>query len=105
MVGAEKTLKKPSKSRYKRGGSQLYHMKKAFPCFWVYSCFLLSLLPCLADSTPGDENWDGGFNLPAGVNGGVTTGASLGKDIYIAGHFSKAGNVAAKGIARWDGTN
>ncbi len=80
-------------------------MKKAFPCFRIYSCFLLSLLPCLADSTPGDENWDGGFNLPAGVNGDVTSVASLGKDIYIAGHFTKAGNVAAKGIARWDGTN
>lgn len=39
-----------------------------------------------------------------GVSGGhVATLGSLGTDLYVGGHFTMAGSVPARGIARWDG--
>src|SRR5947208_11710377 len=60
--------------------------------------------------TPGDENWDGRFPGPPGVNGVVRT-AAVGPngDIYVGGDFTMAINSSgnyfpANHVARWDGS-
>src|SRR5713226_5192471 len=80
-------------------------MKTTFHCAGICSCLLLPALLGVAALMPGDVNWDAGFNVPAGVNGDVTSVATLGGELYVAGHFTKAGNIEAKGLARWDGKN
>ncbi len=55
-------------------------------------------------------NW---FALGAGLAGSYTSGTATaaramlasGTNIYVGGNFTNAGGVAAKGMARWDGTN
>jgi len=53
---------------------------------------------------PGDENWDSEFGVP-GADGPVWAIVVHGEDVYMAGSFTRIGNVAANNIARWDGTN
>lgn len=49
--------------------------------------------------------WDPQFTPPPGLNGPVYAMASTGNDLYVGGAFSKAGGIAANGVAKWDGTN
>src|SRR5437764_3514652 len=72
---------------------------RAVVCF----CLLRSVALLQAGSVPGDENWDAGFNVPDGLNGDVTSAVSLGNDLYVAGHFTRAGTIEVKSFARWDG--
>ncbi len=79
-------------------------------------CLLLNLLAGSIVTAPvvqaegaavqaaGDEAWDNRFGLP-GVEGGEVDSVAVAAngDIYIAGRFTKAGNVEANHIARWDG--
>ena len=57
-------------------------------------------------STSGadDYRWQSGFGLPEGTNGTVTAVLRVGTAFYIGGEFTAVGNVAARHIARWDGT-
>ena len=64
---------------------------------------VLSSASLLAGALDGDEHWDSGFNLPPGVNGEVYSTAVIGHDLYVSGAFTRAGDVEANGIARWDG--
>jgi len=45
--------------------------------------------------------------IGGGVNrfGYIAALAANGSDLYVGGHFARAGNVSATNIARWDGTN
>src|SRR5438552_18833900 len=61
-------------------------------------------------ATPGDENWDGRFPGPPGVNG-VVRAAAIGPngDLYVGGDFTMAINSSgnyfpANHVARWDGS-
>src|ERR1043166_10214536 len=58
-----------------------------------------------AGQIPGNENWQGGFVLPSGVDGTVNAFAVIGNDLYVGGQFEKAGDLVVNGLARWDGTN
>ncbi|HLF88954.1 MAG TPA: hypothetical protein VI451_08430, partial [Anaerolineales bacterium] len=51
-------------------------------------------------AAPGDEFWDGRFNV-LGVNGYVRAIAVSGTDVYVGGLFNSVGGVAANNIARW----
>lgn len=52
----------------------------------------------------GDENWQNGSGLP-GANGEVKAMARASNgDLYVGRNFTVIGSVAAKYIARWDGT-
>ncbi|HEY0456319.1 MAG TPA: hypothetical protein VGE41_08080, partial [Verrucomicrobiae bacterium] len=73
--------------------------------FLPFASLLLCLLvtgPSLFAS-PGDENWDPNFAPPPGLNGDVYCSTTIGNDLYVGGFFTKAGNVQANSIARWDG--
>ena len=51
-------------------------------------------------------NWAdlaGGVSFEDGSTGFITAAATDGVDLYVAGVFSRAGDVPAAGIARWDG--
>jgi hypothetical protein len=52
----------------------------------------------------GDERWQNGFSLPNGTNGKVYAMVRVGSAIYIGGNFSLVANVAARNVAKWDGT-
>jgi hypothetical protein len=45
-----------------------------------------------------------GVDYRAGSQSSVLALAVLGTDLYVGGTFTQAGNVAAKGIAKWNGT-
>lgn len=62
-----------------------------------------SLLAASAFATPGDENWDDAFGVP-GAQQLVQDAVTLAGDLIIAGDFQAVGGVAARGVARWDGT-
>jgi len=61
-------------------------------------------------ASPGDENWDGRFPGPPGVNGLVRAAAvAPNGDVYVGGDFTMAINSSgnyfpANHIARWDGS-
>jgi hypothetical protein len=56
-------------------------------------------------SAVGDENWDNQFAFPGpGVDGDVFAIAVSGSDVYVGGWFAPSGGVAAKNIAKWDGS-
>jgi hypothetical protein len=51
------------------------------------------------------DNWDGGFGI-AGANQQVTAIAvDASNNVYIGGHFNTVGNIAANGVAKWDGSS
>lgn len=52
----------------------------------------------------GDEHWDLAFDSANSVNGPVHAIAIGDDGVYVGGNFTKAGNVPASCIARWDGT-
>ena len=52
----------------------------------------------------GDERWADGFGLPNGTDGNVYAVVRSGTDMYIGGGFTAVGNVAANGVAKWNGT-
>jgi hypothetical protein len=54
--------------------------------------------------TAENGQWVPGFNLP-GTNGSVRAMLWDGSYFYIGGGFSAVGDIAANGIARWDGSN
>src|SRR5207247_11054006 len=63
--------------------------------------------PAIARSTtpanvPGDEFWSDAFGLPD-VDGWVFCAVAYGDGVVIGGHFSHIGEIAAPGIAYWDG--
>lgn len=53
------------------------------------------------------SKWDGNAWSDAGteMNGSVLALAALNGDLYVGGTFTMAGETAANGIARWDGTS
>jgi hypothetical protein len=53
---------------------------------------------------PGEGGWDDRFDA-LGVDGPVYALALAGREIYIGGNFTKAGEVSANNVARWDGNN
>ncbi len=59
--------------------------------------------------SPADEEtrWASQFGFPGpGVNGTVFASAMDQKgNLYVGGHFTRAGNAAAVNFAKWDGTN
>jgi hypothetical protein len=61
--------------------------------------FIRQGLPPFSD----DEKWADGFGV-SGLDGDVSAVAVVGTDVYVGGNFTKAGNVSANHIARWDGT-
>ncbi len=75
------------------------------------SVFVLVMeLVVQADAPPGNENWDGRFPGPPGVNG-VVRAAAVGPngEIYVGGDFTMAINSSgnyfpANHVARWDGS-
>jgi trimeric autotransporter adhesin len=75
------------------------------------SVFVLVMeLVVQAGAPPGDENWDGRFPGPPGVNG-VVRAAAVGPngEIYVGGDFTMAINSSgnyfpANHVARWDGS-
>jgi hypothetical protein len=74
----------------------------------LFSTFrILAVLCCLAnvcaEAAPGDENWADGFGAPPGLNGEVYCSRVIGSDLFVGGAFTKAGEVDANNIARWDG--
>src|SRR4030095_5661277 len=62
------------------------------------------MMPFALLAAPGDEFWDDRFDA-LGIDGEVSAIAVMGRDVFVGGQFSKAGNIAATNIARWDGTN
>ena len=64
----------------------------------------LGAVPRFKPSTPQNDGWASGFNLP-GMNTYVYA-LAVGPDgsLYAGGDFTTAGGVAAHHIARWDGT-
>jgi hypothetical protein len=50
-----------------------------------------------------DSDWIS-LNGIAGVSDGVTAIATKGTEVYVAGNFSGAGDIAVRRIAKWDGT-
>ncbi|MFH1219416.1 MAG: hypothetical protein V1694_03075 [Candidatus Eisenbacteria bacterium] len=56
-----------------------------------------------ATSAPGDENWWDGF-AHQGINGNVHALAVYNGELIAAGAFTRAGETAARNIARWDGS-
>lgn len=59
-----------------------------------------------ASSVPavdGDENWDSGFGSFS-MDGNIYAMAVMGSDIYVGGTFDNIGGVAARRLARWDGS-
>jgi hypothetical protein len=71
-----------------------------------------AIYPIRIDPTISDANWVsmGGFNGVDGVcQGGVSIVSCIASDsngnVYIAGSFSFVGDVAANGIAKWNGTS
>src|SRR5262245_29600654 len=64
----------------------------------------LGMLPLRAAAfDPGDGYWDPRFDLPPGVNGAVASVVSMGRDVFVGGEFTIAGNKNIEGLARWDG--
>lgn len=65
--------------------------------------------PC-AQSVPGsggDSYWDnrpGSPGMSDAVGPTVQSILVMGKDVYAAGHFDRAGDEAVRNVARWDGT-
>ena len=51
----------------------------------------------------GDENWDGRFGHPSITYTAYTLAVAPDGDLYLGGSFSAVGQLAAAGIARWDG--
>ena len=61
--------------------------------------------PDMAPAAAGDENWDNRFGLPGILDDEVESIAvAANGDIYVAGRFVEAGNIAANQVARWDGS-
>lgn len=52
----------------------------------------------------GDERWASGFTMPEGTNGEIAAMVRSGNDLYVAGVFTVAGQVAASRVAKWNGT-
>ncbi|MBO2009355.1 hypothetical protein [Hymenobacter negativus] len=52
----------------------------------------------------GDERWQDGFGVLNGTDGTVRAVVQAGAAIYIGGDFTAVGSIAARGIARWNGT-
>jgi hypothetical protein len=53
----------------------------------------------------GDENWQGGFDLPGTNNPVLAVARAANGDLYMGGDFTTAGGVAASRVARWNGTS
>jgi len=57
-----------------------------------------------AAAFPGDIGWSGNF-VVNGIDQTARAVATDGKNVYVAGSFTVAGNVVANHIALWNGTN
>ncbi|MFH0878331.1 MAG: hypothetical protein V2A34_01325, partial [Lentisphaerota bacterium] len=62
---------------------------------------MVSALPLLF--APADGAWDNRFGLPGADV--IKVAEIMNGNLYVAGYFSSIGNVTAKNVARWDGTN
>jgi hypothetical protein len=51
---------------------------------------------------PNTGSWATEFDLLAGVNGAINVMLASGNDLYVGGSFTRAGNVAANGVARFN---
>jgi len=73
----------------------------------VFVCWLLHALSSAAQTVKlfaaAEERWDDRFDT-LGLNGPVYAIAVRGQDVYAGGYFTKAGEVSANNIARWDGS-
>lgn len=67
----------------------------------VLAVFALSV-SAGAQTHPDDVYWDAAFGA-AGANSRVEVLYVDGDDLYVGGHFTTIGGIAASGIARWDG--
>ncbi|HOX56924.1 MAG TPA: immunoglobulin domain-containing protein [Candidatus Paceibacterota bacterium] len=52
----------------------------------------------------GDNNWDGRFVAPPGVDGVIHALAVSGTSLFVGGDFSSVGGISASNVARWNGT-
>ena len=52
----------------------------------------------------GDQNWDSRFGLAPGFDGRVRALAAVGTNLYVAGDFTRIGDLGVSRVARWDGT-
>src|SRR4051812_337696 len=69
---------------------------------------ILALMFLCAAAGAGGSSWDTRFAPPPngmGLDGPVKAIATRGHNVYVAGDFTRAGNVTAHKAARWDGTN
>jgi hypothetical protein len=69
---------------------------------------LVAMLIGVADISPvvaqSSNGWSFGLGWP-GTDGPIYAIAAEGRYVYVAGEFTRAGNVSAQNIARWDRTN
>jgi hypothetical protein len=72
-----------------------------------FACFLALLLPCAPRALAQCSHWSTGFEAP-GVDGVLSASIVFddgsGPALYVAGEFAHAPGVAAKGVAKWNGT-
>lgn len=61
--------------------------------------------PLTIDPTVGDANWVSIVSSYAGTDGVVYAMVSSGSDLYVGGGFNRAGDIEARNIAKWDGSN
>ena len=67
---------------------------------------LASQTPALASSaslSPGDISWKAGFSTN-GLDNSAEAITTDGKNVYVAGRFSVAGDAVVNGVAMWEGS-
>jgi len=67
---------------------------------------LASQTPALASSaslSPGDIGWKAGFSTN-GLDDSAKAITTDGKNVYVAGQFTVAGDAVVNGVAMWDGS-
>ena len=70
----------------------------------ILTLALICLCTTTALAVPGDENWATTWGLP-GTDGEVNGIMEFEGDLIIIGDFTQVGDVAAVGIARYDGSS